>query len=624
MHIKAISSLIGTILILVITVAISGTAWSFFSGTLNLGTSVRLIVQPLDCTSNGITIFIKNDGTETANNVTVSRDNNADFCIISSIVAGVEGNCTIPTTGDLGYHSITAKTIGTTSRGTIYCGVSSTPPPLDTIPPLVIITSPINGQTVSGTIIVSASASDDVGVIGVQFKLDGSNLGAEDSNGADGWQTNWITTATSNGLHSLTAVARDAAGNQNTSDLVTVTVDNVLPDLTPPVISIQSPQNITYSVNSVWTNVTLDEPGSVVLRSLDGGLNVSLANSSGNWNGLISGLANGSHDVKFYANDTSGNAASSTVFFTISVDTTPPTIFIQSPANTTYAVNSAWANVTLNEVGSVVLRSLDGGANVSLSNSSGNWNNLMSGLVSGSHNVRFYANDTTGNNAASPTVVFTVDTIAPTCSIASITENTNPLYQHVVGTTIYYSTAVSGSFIVAVSTSDTHSGVQKVAFPATVSAGADDTTSPYDNIYSWSAISIFDSSAVATCYDNANNFNTATFTVSLDTAAPSGGSIIYTDGTYSSASVPITYTFGSDTKSGINSTSGSIERREALLSGGVCGAFGGWSTLVYDSDGSHTDTTVQDQKCYQYQYLIEDNVKNKATYSSANIAKISR
>src|SRR6185295_2507417 len=48
----------------------------------------------------------------------------------------------------------------------------------DTTPPNVSVTAPLTGQTVSGTITVSASASDNVGVVGVQIKLDGANLGA--------------------------------------------------------------------------------------------------------------------------------------------------------------------------------------------------------------------------------------------------------------------------------------------------------------------------------------------------------------------------------------------------------------------------------------------------------------
>src|SRR5438105_4491268 len=51
----------------------------------------------------------------------------------------------------------------------------------DTKPPSVAITSPAANASVSGTVSVSANASDNVGVVGVQFKLDGAVLGAEDT-----------------------------------------------------------------------------------------------------------------------------------------------------------------------------------------------------------------------------------------------------------------------------------------------------------------------------------------------------------------------------------------------------------------------------------------------------------
>jgi len=49
----------------------------------------------------------------------------------------------------------------------------------DTTPPNVSITSPASGAAVSGTVTATATATDDTGVAGVQFQLDGSPLGAE-------------------------------------------------------------------------------------------------------------------------------------------------------------------------------------------------------------------------------------------------------------------------------------------------------------------------------------------------------------------------------------------------------------------------------------------------------------
>jgi len=100
----------------------------------------------------------------------------------------------------------------------------------DPTPPTVSLAAPTSGSTVSGTITVSANASDDVGVAGVQFKLDSANLSTEDTTSP--YSISWDTTLTSNGSHTLTATARDAAGNETTSSVVSITVDNA--DTTPP------------------------------------------------------------------------------------------------------------------------------------------------------------------------------------------------------------------------------------------------------------------------------------------------------------------------------------------------------------------------------------------------------
>src|SRR6266480_2064986 len=91
---------------------------------------------------------------------------------------------------------------------------------------IVTVTAPASGSTVSGTVPVTASVTS-VGaltVAGVQFKLDGNNLGAEDTTAP--YSVPWDTTTASNGSHTLTAVARDSLSMLWTSDPVTVRVFN--------------------------------------------------------------------------------------------------------------------------------------------------------------------------------------------------------------------------------------------------------------------------------------------------------------------------------------------------------------------------------------------------------------
>src|SRR5258708_2165721 len=95
---------------------------------------------------------------------------------------------------------------------------------IDTTPPTVAIVSPPSGATLCGTVPVIASASDDVGVVGIRFKYDGIDIGAEKTTAP--YAVAAYTTGVANGSYTLTAVARDAAGNVTTSAPVTVTVAN--------------------------------------------------------------------------------------------------------------------------------------------------------------------------------------------------------------------------------------------------------------------------------------------------------------------------------------------------------------------------------------------------------------
>jgi concanavalin A-like lectin/glucanase superfamily protein/Big-like domain-containing protein len=98
---------------------------------------------------------------------------------------------------------------------------------MDATPPTVSITAPVTGSTVSNTVSVDATAADAVGVAGVQLRLDGNALGAEDTTAP--YSVSWNTTTATNVGHNLTAVARDAAGNTTTSAVVGVTVSNTVP-----------------------------------------------------------------------------------------------------------------------------------------------------------------------------------------------------------------------------------------------------------------------------------------------------------------------------------------------------------------------------------------------------------
>ncbi len=114
---------------------------------------------------------------------------------------------------------------------------------------VVTVTEPASGSTASNTIAVSASTS--IPVAGVQFRLDGVDLGAEDT--AAPYSIFWNTTTTGDGPHTLTAVARDGLGIRYTSDPVAITVANAPPP--PPSPNPQRFEDTAASVayTSGWT-----------------------------------------------------------------------------------------------------------------------------------------------------------------------------------------------------------------------------------------------------------------------------------------------------------------------------------------------------------------------------------
>src|SRR5207237_493342 len=94
----------------------------------------------------------------------------------------------------------------------------------DTTVPTTSVTAPASGATVSGTVSVTATASDNVGVTKMEIYIDGA-LRTSNTN-TTSISYSWNTTTFANGSHSIASKAYDAAGNVGTSSTITVTVSN--------------------------------------------------------------------------------------------------------------------------------------------------------------------------------------------------------------------------------------------------------------------------------------------------------------------------------------------------------------------------------------------------------------
>jgi hypothetical protein len=171
----------------------------------------------------------------------------------------------------------------------------------DAHPPIVTLTAPTADSAVFGTTPVSANAIDNTGVAGVQFRLDGTGLGSEDTSFP--YSIGWNTTGVPDGTHVLSAVARDVDGNLATSSAINVRVSN-----NSPAVNIVSPANgstlpakgkVTITVNAAAANGISQINIWADLKSLQICKNVTTCAAS--WN--LNNVSPGSHTITASALD---------------------------------------------------------------------------------------------------------------------------------------------------------------------------------------------------------------------------------------------------------------------------------------------------------------------------------
>lgn len=206
----------------------------------------------------------------------------------------------------------------------------------------------------------------------------------------------WDTTGMDGTLR-ISAKAGISPGEVDTVD--NTYVNGFVGIIRPPIITVISPQNTTYSTSSVPLTFSVSEPTSWIGYSLDAQENVTITHNT-----TLNGLFDGLHWITVYANDSlppAGNMGSSdTIYFT--VDTTPPMVSILSPENGTWHRGIHVAlNFTVSEPAYWIGYSFDGEEYVTISG------NVTLSLPYGHHNITIYAEDAYGN-MDSDIVYFTV------------------------------------------------------------------------------------------------------------------------------------------------------------------------------------------------------------------------
>ena len=155
-------------------------------------------------------------------------------------------------------HSITVKAYDAANNvGSAMVTINVSNAAVDTTPPAVSIAAPLSSASISGTVSVQGSASDNVGVTKVELDVDGVAVATATS---PAFSFSWNSASKANGPHTLTVKAFDATNDVGSAS-VTVSVNNPVPvqtaDTTPPVVAITSPalgstvsRNVTIAVSA--------------------------------------------------------------------------------------------------------------------------------------------------------------------------------------------------------------------------------------------------------------------------------------------------------------------------------------------------------------------------------------
>ena len=187
--------------------------------------------------------------------------------------------------------------------------------PVDTTSPTTSISAPAANATVSGTVTVSASATDNVAVRKVEILVNGV---VKYSATAAPYSFSWDTTAATNGVYTVISKAYDAAGNVGQSSSISVTVNNPVPDKAAPSVSVTAPaNNATVSGTvSVSASATDNVAVSKVEILVNGVVTYTATAAPYSFSWDTTATTNGVYTLSSKAYDAAGNVGQSTTVTT--------------------------------------------------------------------------------------------------------------------------------------------------------------------------------------------------------------------------------------------------------------------------------------------------------------------
>jgi hypothetical protein len=336
-----------------------------------------------------------NGGTISSLETSYSTDNTNYTTLSNTVSNGVYTIPIPPSISNTGKISLRLKAIDSANNYLQYTfempTTSAVILPSDTTPPTVSMTAPSNGATISGTVTLSANATDNVGVSHVDFYRGTTLIGFDSSSP---YSISWNTTTVTNGAYALSAKAYDAAGNIGTSTGVNITVSNLA--VIFPTVTLTSPSNdfVVYTTHSIPLTFSVAGTPTSCWYDLGGTATYPLTNCQS----TTLTLSNGDYVLNVSAQNSAGTDAASSIFrVTVLPDNTSPTVTITSPTNPNLP-NHGNVNVTAHAtdasgIASIVI-SIDGTVQktcTAVTTCTYNWN--MNQVSSGSHTILATAKD---------------------------------------------------------------------------------------------------------------------------------------------------------------------------------------------------------------------------------------
>jgi VCBS repeat-containing protein len=433
--------------------------------------------------------------------------------------ADSSGNWTITSSAlTAGVHNLSAQATDAAGNSALVASAAltitiDTTPPTVSAPDLIAASDSGSSSTDNITNVKTPTFSGTAENGALVEILDGSTVvGSTTITTGTAWSI--ATSSLADGVHSITARATDAAGNQTTSTALSVTIDSVG---AAPVVTGITTDTGSSSTDGITNDTTLTVNGTseanAVIKVFDGvtQLGTATASAAGAWSFVDSRtLTNGSvHNYNATATDVAGNTSGASNTFVATIDTAAPAA--PSVPDLTAASDTGSSNTdnltkntspaftgTTEPFATVILLEGTTSRGTGVADSSGNWTitvNVV--LTSGTHSFSARATDVAGNTGAtSAALTITIDTTPPavpgapdltaasdsgSSSTDNITNITTPtftgtavagsLVELLDGTTVVGSATATSGGTWTITASTLSSGVHSIAARATDPAG---------------------------------------------------------------------------------------------------------------------------------------------------------